>query len=78
MENYWTALGKQRRLEGFSMSEIMVAICLIRRDACHKESATKACSTRPRISTSHGTLRKDHNFFERPEYFTVRGFEEKT
>ena len=25
MERYWTALGKQRRLEGFAMSEIMIA-----------------------------------------------------
>ena len=78
MENYWTALGKQRRLEGFSMSEIMIAICLIRRDVWQKIRNEGLLDTAEDLYEAMELYGRIVNFFERAQYYTVRGFEEKT
>ncbi|MCX6566956.1 MAG: hypothetical protein NTW38_11145 [Candidatus Aminicenantes bacterium] len=78
MENYWTALGKQRRIEGFSMSEIMIAICLIRRDVWQKIRNEGLLDTAEDLYEAMELYGRIVNFFERAQYYTVRGFEGKT
>jgi hypothetical protein len=77
MENYWTALGKQRRVEGFSMSEIMIAICLIRRDVWQKIRNEGLLDTAEDLYEAMELYGRIVNFFERAQYYTVRGYEGK-
>ena len=77
MENYWTALGKQRRPEGFSMSEIMIAICMIRRDVWQKIRNEGLLDTAEDLYEAMELYGRIVNFFERAQYFTVRGYEGK-
>lgn len=77
MEHYWTALGKQRRLEGFAMSEIMIAICLIRREVCLKIRNEGLLDTAADLYEAMELYGRIVNFFERAHYYTVRGYEGK-
>ena len=77
MEVYWTSLGKQRRREGFSMSEIMVAICLIRRNIWQKISAEGFLDTAGDLYEALELYSRIVNFFERAEYYAVCGYEGK-
>lgn len=78
MENYWTDLGRQRRAEDFSMSEIMIAICLIRRDVWQKIRNEGLLDTAEDLYEAMELYGRIVNFFERAQYYTVRGFEGKT
>jgi len=78
MESYWTSLGRQRRREGFSMSEIMIAICLIRRDVWQKIRHEGLLDTAEDLYEGMELYGRIVNFFERAQYYTVRGFEETT
>ncbi len=77
MEIYWTELGRQRRREGFTMSEIMIAICLIRRDIWQKIRNEGLLDTAADFYEAMELQGRIVNFFERAQYYTVRGFEEK-
>lgn len=77
MEDYWTALGRQRRLEGFLMSEIIIAICLIRRDICHKIRDEGLLDTAGDLFEALELYGRIVNFFERAQYYAVRGYENK-
>ncbi len=77
MEHYWTALGKQRRLEGFAMSEIMIAICLIRREVWLKIRNEGLLDTAADLYEAMELYGRIVNFFERAHYYTVRGYEGK-
>jgi hypothetical protein len=77
MEEYWTALGRQRREEGFTMSEIMIAICVIRRDIWQKIRNEGLLDTAGDLYDAMELYGRIVNFFERAEYYTVRGFEGK-
>ncbi len=77
MENYWTDLGRQRRAERFSMSEIMIAICMIRRDVWQKIRNEGLLDTAEDLYEAMELYGRIVNFFERAQYFTVRGYEGK-
>jgi hypothetical protein len=78
MESYWTALGKERREEGFTMSEIMIAICLIRRDIWQKIRNEGLLDTAEDLYEAMELYGRIVNFFERAQFYTVRGYEGKT
>jgi len=78
MEDYWTALGRQRREEGFTMSEIMIAICLIRRDIWQKIRNEGLLDTAEDLYDAMELYGRIVNFFERAQFYTVRGYEGKT
>lgn len=75
MEDYWTALGRQRRKEGFTMSEIMIAICLIRRDIWQKIRNEGLLDTAEDLYDAMELYGRIVNFFERAQFYTVRGYE---
>jgi len=77
MEAYWTSLGKQRQKEGFSMSEIMIAICLIRRGIWQKMQAEALLEQAGDLYEAMELCGRITHFFERAEYYAVRGFEGK-
>jgi hypothetical protein len=78
IEEYWTALGRQRRREGFSVSEIMIAICLIRRDICQKIRNEGLLDTAGDLYEAMELYGRIINFFERAQFYTVRGYEGET
>lgn len=77
MEEYWTALGRQRRQEGFTMSEIMISLCLIRRDIWQKIRNEGLLDTAEDLTDAMEIFGRIVNFFERAQYYVVRGYEGK-
>jgi len=77
MESYWTALGRERREEGFALSEIMVSLCMIRRHVWTKIRDDGFLDTASDLYEAMDLYGRIVNFFDRALFYAVRGFEEK-
>ena len=78
MEDYWTALGRERREEGFLLSEIIISICLIRREIWQKMRNEGLLDTAEDLYDALELYGRIVNFFERAQFYAVRGYEEKS
>jgi hypothetical protein len=75
IKSYWTGLGRQRRKEGFILSEVLLAVAMVRRHLWNKVQSEGLLDSAYDLYQamdlfSHVTL-----FFDRAIYFTAVGFE---
>ncbi|MFO7733257.1 MAG: hypothetical protein R6X21_06360 [Candidatus Aminicenantes bacterium] len=76
IRNYWRALGRQRRREGFPLSEIVLSLCHIRRLLWDK---VKSAGQLDAALDLHQAMELHHLvlvFFDRALYYAARGYEE--
>ncbi len=78
MRDYWTALGRQRRLEGFPFSEIVLSLCHIRRLLWEKVQAEGVLDTALDLYQAMDLHHRVVLFFDRAIYFAALGFEART
>jgi hypothetical protein len=77
MKNYWTALGRQRRKEGFPLSEIVLSLCHIRRQLWEKVQAEGVMDTALDLYQAMDLHNRVVLFFDRAIYFAAIGYEEQ-
>jgi len=77
MQDYWTALGRQRRKEGFPFSEIVLSLCHIRRVLWEKVQAEGVLDTVLDLYQAMDLHQRVVLFFDRAMYFAAAGYEEK-
>jgi len=77
MKNYWTALGRQRRKEGFPFSEIVLSLCHIRRVLWEKVQSEGLLDTVLDLYHAMDLHQRVILFFDRALYFAAVGYEEK-
>ena len=78
MTNYWTALGKQRRAEGFPFSEIILSLCHIRSLLWQKVQAEGLMDTALDLYQAIDLYNRVVLFFDRAMYFAAAGYEKKS
>ncbi|MGZ5425175.1 MAG: hypothetical protein ACXWH4_11510, partial [Candidatus Aminicenantales bacterium] len=76
--SYWTALGRQRRREGFPFSEIVLSLCHIRRLLWAKIQAAGLLDTALDLYQAMDLQRRVLVFFDRAIYYAAVGYEERT
>jgi hypothetical protein len=77
MKEYWTALGRQRRKEGFPLSEIVLSLCHIRRQLWEKVQAEGLMDTALDLYQAMDLHNRVVLFFDRAIYFAAVGHEEQ-
>ena len=77
MRDYWTALGRQRKKEGFPLSEIILSLCHIRRVLWEKVQAEGVLDTALDLYQAMDLHQRVVLFFDRAMYFAAAGYEEK-
>ncbi len=77
MRDYWTALGRQRRKEGFPFSEIVLSLCHIRRVLWEKVQSEGVLDTALDLYQAIDLHNRVVLFFDRAMYFAAAGYEEK-
>jgi hypothetical protein len=77
MKEYWTALGRQRRKEGFPLSEIVLSLCHIRRQLWEKVQAEGFMDTALDLYQAMDLHNRVVLFFDRAIYFAAVGHEEQ-
>jgi hypothetical protein len=77
MKDYWTALGRQRRREGFPFSEIVLSLCHIRRVLWEKVQTEGVLDTVLDLYQAMDLHQRIVLFFDRAIYFAAVGFEER-
>lgn len=75
LRKYWTALGCQRRKEGFALSEIMMSLCFIRRRIWKKIELDGLLDTAMDLYQALELQTRVSLFFESAMYYAVRGYE---
>ena len=78
VRSYWTALGRQRRREGFPFSEIVLSLCHIRRLLWGKVQAAGLLDTALDLYQAMDLQHRVLVFFDRAMYYAAVGYEEKT
>jgi hypothetical protein len=78
MRDYWTALGRLRRKEGFPLSEIVLSLCHIRRQLWEKVQAEGVLDTALDLYQAIDLHNRIVLFFDRAIYFAAIGYEEKS
>ncbi len=78
MKEYWTALGRQRRIEGFPFSEIVLSLCHIRRQLWDKVQAEGLLDTALDLHQAMDLHHRAVLFFDRAIYFAAVGYEERS
>ena len=78
VRSYWTALGRQRRREGFPFSEIVLSLCHIRRLLWGKIQAAGLLDTALDLYQAMDLQHRVLVFFDRAIYHAALGYEEKT
>jgi hypothetical protein len=78
MKDYWTALGRQRRKEGFPYSEIVLSLCHIRRLLWEKVQSGGVLDTALDLYQAMDLYNRVVLFFDRAIYFAASGYEEET
>lgn len=76
LKSYWQALGKERRQEGFALSEVIFSLCLIRRHLWQKIQAEGLLDTALDLYQALELYNRVVAFFDRALYYAARGFEE--
>jgi len=77
VRDYWTALGRQRRREGFPFSEIVLSLCHIRRLLWSKIQAAGLLDTALDLYQAMDLQHRVLVFFDRAIYYAAVGYEEK-
>jgi len=77
VKSYWTALGRQRRREGFPMSEIVLSLCHIRRLLWTKVQASGLLDTALDLYQAMDLQHRVLLFFDRAIYYAAVGYEEQ-
>lgn len=77
VRSYWTALGRQRRREGFPISEIVLSLCHIRRLLWAKVQAAGLLDTALDLYQAMDLQHRVLVFFDRAIYYSAVGYEEK-
>ena len=77
VRSYWTALGRQRRREGFPFSEIILSLCHIRRLLWAKIQAAGLMDTALDLYQAMDLYHRVIVFFDRAAYFAAIGYEGK-
>jgi hypothetical protein len=77
MQDYWTALGRQRRKEGFLYSEIVLSLCHIRRLLWEKVESEGVLDTALDLYQAMDLYNRVVLFFDRAMYYAAAGYEEK-
>jgi hypothetical protein len=77
MRDYWTGLGRQRKKEEFPFSEIVLALCHIRRVLWEKVQAAGVLNTALDLYQAMDLHQRVVLFFDRAIYFAALGYEEK-
>jgi hypothetical protein len=75
IEKYWTAVGAQRRLEGFPLSEIVQSLGLIRKHFWTKVESEGLLDTAADMYQAMDLHNRVTLFFDRAIYFLVVGYE---
>jgi len=77
IENHYTALGKQRREEGFALSEVIQALIITRRFIWLKVLSEGFLNTALELYQALQLNNRVILFFDRAIYFTTLGYETK-
>ncbi|MGC9975353.1 MAG: hypothetical protein ABSC57_01355 [Syntrophales bacterium] len=77
IENIYTALGKQRRQEGFALSEVIQALIITRRHIWLLVGSAGLLDTALDLHQAIDLINRSVLFFDRAIYFTAVGFETK-
>jgi hypothetical protein len=75
IKNYWTDLGKQRREEGFLLSEIVLSVELIRRHLWQKVESEGVMDSVLDLYQALELHNRVMRFFDRAIYYAVIGYE---
>lgn len=71
----WVQLGKDRRKEGFALSEIIMALALLRRDLWQKIESEGLMDTAYDFFQAMQLHNRVTHFFDRAAYYTACGYE---
>jgi hypothetical protein len=74
---YWTALGRQRREEGFALSEIILSLEMIRRHLWQKVQSEGFLDTALDLLQAIELYNRVMLFFDRAIYYAALGYETK-
>ena len=77
VKSYWTALGRQRRREGFPFSEIVLSLCHIRRLLWLKIQAAGLLDTALDLYQAMDLQHRVLLFFDRAIYHAAVGYEDR-
>ncbi len=77
IENIYIALGKQRRQEGFALSEVIQALIITRRHIWLLVRSAGLLDTALDLHQAIDLINRSVLFFDRAIYFTAVGFETK-
>lgn len=75
IRDHWMALGRERRREGYALSEIVQALCLIRRHLWIKVDSEGLLDTALDLRHAIELFTRVLIFFDRAIYFAVIGYE---
>lgn len=75
IKNYWKALGRQRREEGFPLSEIILSLSLLRRHLWLKVQADGLMDTVLDLYQAMELNNRVVTFFDRAIYYAAYGYE---
>ena len=77
VKSYWTALGRQRRREGFPFSEIVLSLCHIRRLLWGKIQSAGLLDSALDLYQAMDIQHRVLVFFDRAIYYAAVGYEEQ-
>jgi len=77
IKGYWTSLGKQRRREGFALSEIVLALALVRRNLWQKVQSEGLLDSAYDLYQAMDLYNCVMQFFDRATFFTAVGYESR-
>ena len=72
---YWTGLGKQRRQEGFALSEIIIALALVRQRLWKKVQSEGLLDTAYDLYQAMELYNRVTLFFDSAVFYTAVGYE---
>lgn len=75
---YWTSLGRQRREEGFALSEIILSLEMIRRHLWQKVQGEGLLDTALDLLQAIELYNRVMLFFDRAIYYAALGYETKS
>jgi len=74
MKEYWFSLGKKRRLEGFSLPEIFLSLCLERKALWKKIEAEGLLDNALDLYQALDLYNRIVSFFDRALYYAIIGY----
>jgi len=75
IQSYWTGLGKQRRREGFALSEIVLALALVRQELWQKVQTEGLLDTAYDLYQAMELYNRVALFFDKAVFHTAIGYE---